>query len=224
METEFSPNLDILPAAQRQLWSELRDTPEHFTLYGGTALALHLGHRKSVDFDFFGTKSFDPDRLLREVSYLAKAEVIQKSPNTLTVIVERIQPVQVSFFGVPDLGQIEPAAIAGGAGVRVASLLDLAGTKAAVVQKRAEAKDYIDVDALIRLSSVSLAQALAAAKYIYGERFVPELTLKALCYFGDGNLATIPDEVRYRLVKYVGEVDLGKLPEVSSHRHGKSSH
>jgi len=50
----FLPHLDVLPAAQRRLWGELAAVPEGFVLYGGTALALHLGHRKSLAFDFFG--------------------------------------------------------------------------------------------------------------------------------------------------------------------------
>jgi len=45
--------LDILPPAQLALWPELRQIPAHFVLYGGTAIALRLGHRQSVDFDFF---------------------------------------------------------------------------------------------------------------------------------------------------------------------------
>ncbi len=49
----FNPRLDILPLSQRRLWDELGELPEEFVLYGGTAIALHLGHRQSVDFDFF---------------------------------------------------------------------------------------------------------------------------------------------------------------------------
>jgi len=41
----FSPKLNILPASQRAIWKELKATPKHFVLYGGTALALRLGHR-----------------------------------------------------------------------------------------------------------------------------------------------------------------------------------
>jgi hypothetical protein len=70
----FEPRLDVLPAPQRAFWPELARTPEHFTLYGGTALALRLGHRVSADFDFFSNQPFDPDRLARSVPYLAKAE------------------------------------------------------------------------------------------------------------------------------------------------------
>jgi hypothetical protein len=54
----FTPNLSILPEPQRRLWAELRDTPKTFVLYGGTALALRLGHRQSEDFDFFSNKPF----------------------------------------------------------------------------------------------------------------------------------------------------------------------
>jgi hypothetical protein len=53
----FAPRLEILPPAQRKLWNELSETPREFVLYGGTALALHLGHRHSVDFDFFGNRA-----------------------------------------------------------------------------------------------------------------------------------------------------------------------
>ena len=48
--------LDRLPAPQRAMWeSDLPGLPPHFVLYGGTAIALHLGHRESVDFDFFSS-------------------------------------------------------------------------------------------------------------------------------------------------------------------------
>src|SRR6516165_7622642 len=95
----FKPRLDILPLAQQRLWPELSDTPGEFTLYGGTAIALRLGHRPSLDFDFFAAQSFAPDDLLRNVPYLHGAIVRQAAPNTLTATVERGGPVHLSFFG-----------------------------------------------------------------------------------------------------------------------------
>ena len=59
----FRPRLDVLPAAQRRLWPALADVPEPFVLYGGTALALRLAHRTSVDFDFFAADALDADEL-----------------------------------------------------------------------------------------------------------------------------------------------------------------
>ena len=49
----LAPRLDILPPPLRTLWPELAAVPGRFVLYGGTGLALRLGHRQSLDFDFF---------------------------------------------------------------------------------------------------------------------------------------------------------------------------
>ena len=95
--------------------------------------------------------------------------------------------------------------------LRVASLLDLAGMKAAVVQQRAEAKDYIDLHALL-VAGINLPMALAAAGIIYGERFNPQLTLKALSYFGDGDLPSLPPGVQERIIVAVKSTDLDRLP------------
>src|SRR2546429_6402157 len=85
----FEPRLDILPPAQQRLWPELSGTPEEFTLHGGTAIALRLGHRPSVDFDFFSSTPFNPDTLLPGVPYLPGATLRQSSAETLTVTAER---------------------------------------------------------------------------------------------------------------------------------------
>jgi hypothetical protein len=71
--TKFVPRLDILPAAQQRLWTELNEVPPEFVLYGGTAIALHLGHRESIDFDFFGNETFDPAKLMPKVRFMAGA-------------------------------------------------------------------------------------------------------------------------------------------------------
>jgi len=124
----FTPKLEILPQAQRRLWDELRPTPEDFVLYGGTALALRLGHRHSEDFDFFSNISFAPNSLLKRVPYLQGAEVSQLEANTLTVIVHRDGPVKVSFFGGLNLNRVQDPDLAPDNGIQVASLLDVAAT------------------------------------------------------------------------------------------------
>jgi hypothetical protein len=55
MPTTFAPRLDILTVSQRLFWPELDAVPSDFVLYGGTGLALQLGHRVSEDFDFFSS-------------------------------------------------------------------------------------------------------------------------------------------------------------------------
>lgn len=210
----FQPRLEILPAAQLCLWDELASVPSHFTLYGGTAIALHLGHPESVDFDFFSRLAFDPDRLLSGLSFLAGCDVIQRQPGALTARVDRNGPVQVSFFATPHLGFIEPPVLAPDNGLRIARLTDLAGMKADVVQKRAEAKDYIDIDALMS-AGITLPQALAAAKALQGPSFNPAITLKALAFFGDGNLAGLPAALKRRLQDAIRTVDLNRLPQMT---------
>ncbi len=138
----FIPNLDILPTSQRLLWDDLGTTPSHFTLYGGTAIALRLGHRVSIDFDFFSIQPFIPQELMAKIPYLQKGILRQSAANTLTVNVERGEPVQVSFFGKLRIGQIAPHEIAKDNKIAIASLLDLSGMKVSVVTQRAEIKDY----------------------------------------------------------------------------------
>jgi hypothetical protein len=212
---KFSPHLEILPAAQRQLWSEFAQVPGEFTLYGGTAIALHLGHRQSVDFDFFGNRPFDPAELQAAIPFLAKAQATRREKNTLTAILDRGGKVSVSFFGVPNLPRLVPPLVSEDNGLKVASLLDLAGTKASVVQLRAEAKDYIDIDTLITRGGITLPAALAAARALYGVSFNPQITLKSLSYYDDGDLRSLPDDAKGRLVAAARAVDLDRLPLLS---------
>jgi hypothetical protein len=211
----FEPKLEILPDAQRALWAELAAIPSEFVLCGGTAIALQLGHRQSVDFDFFGSRAFDPVQLYSTVPLLGGSTVLQQAANTLTCRVERNDPVIVSFFGVPTLRRVAAPLLAQDNRLRVASLLDLAGMKAAVVQQRAEAKDYIDLHAMLQ-AGIALPSALAAARVIYGERFNPQLTLKALSFFGDGDLPSLPTSVRERIIGAVRSVNLDRLPVLSA--------
>lgn len=210
----FEPNLSILPAPQLRLWLELDATPDHFTLYGGTALALRLGHRVSVDFDFFSSQSFDPDRLAGTIPYLKNAERVQVEPDTLTCRVEREGSVLVSFFGGLGLGQVAAREKVPDRSLHVASLLDIAGTKVAVVQKRAEVKDYLDIDALLQ-HGVDLPTMLAAGRVVYGNSFNPLIALKALSYFED--VPKLPVEVRNRLLRAVATVDPASIPSLTAY-------
>ena len=213
---EFLPRVEILPPAQKRLWTELSAVPDEFVLYGGTALALHLGHRQSVDFDFFGSRPLNVPALESGIAFLTGARILQREANTLSALIDRGGPVKVSFFGVPKLPRLAPPHVAQDNRLQVASLLDLAGTKASVLQLRAEAKDYIDIDALLRSGQVDLPTALSAACALYGAAFNPEITLKALSYFDDGNLRDLPDAMKLRLVTAAREVDLDHLPTIAS--------
>jgi hypothetical protein len=214
---KFSACREILPASQRAVWPELREIPKHFVLYGGTAIALRLAHRTSIDFDFFTSESFAPDQLLHSLPLLAGAKVLQNVSQTLTVVLNRADGVKVSFFGALTLGRVgEPEETEDGT-LLVASLLDLAGTKAAVVTQRAEAKDYLDLLALMK-SGISLGQAMGAARAIYGRQYNALITLKSLAYFGDGDLHTLTEGQKTELTNAAAQqsLDLPEIPRISN--------
>jgi hypothetical protein len=149
------------------------------------------------------------------VPFLAAARTEHREKNTLTVILDRGSPVTVSFFGVPNLPRLVQPLVCDDNGLKVASLLDLAGTQASAVQLRAEAKDYLDLDRLITDGGITLPMALAAAQTLYGVSFNPQITLKALSYFDDGDLRSLPEESKLRLVTAARAVDLDALPTLN---------
>jgi hypothetical protein len=116
------------------------------------------------------------------------------------------------FFCGLDLGQVAPADIAAGPEIKVGSLIDLAGFKAAVVTRRAEVRDYVDVHALMTKANIPLADMLAAASIIYGDQFSPLLSLKALAYHDDAALRELPSNVRRDLTAAVAATDPRRLP------------
>jgi hypothetical protein len=207
----FAPKLEILPPAQRRLWEELKHTPKDFVLYGGTALALRLAHRTSEDFDFFSNYSFAPDSLRKAIPYLHQAEMSQFEANTLTAIVDRSGPVKVSFFGGLALNRIQDPDVTLDSGIQVASLLDIAATKLATIQQRAQARDYQDI-AAIMIAKITLSDALAAAAAVYGKQFNGALSLKALTYFADGDLPQLSSDTREQLRTLAAQVNLKQIP------------
>jgi hypothetical protein len=77
----FEPKLNVLPESQRLLWPELASVPRSFVLYGGTGLALRVGHRASVDFDLFSADALDRHTLSRAVSFLKNATALHEEPD-----------------------------------------------------------------------------------------------------------------------------------------------
>lgn len=208
----ITPRLDILPLAQRALWAELDAVPPTFVLYGGTALALRLGHRESVDFDFFSHDALDHDAL-DAMPLLAGATTLQLAPNARTVVVRREDgDVKVSFFGTIRFGRVGDPEATNDGHVRVASLLDLAGTKVKALLQRVEAKDYRDIAAILA-AGVGIEQVLGAARTLFGEAFNPLVARKALSYFVGGDLDTLDAGTRALLVgAALRDVEIADVP------------
>ena len=195
MPKRFEARTDILPQAQKEIWPQLSPAQQaSFVLYGGTAVALHLGHRVSVDFDFFRTEPLDKAQLNRMFAFVRDGRVIQDQPDTLVVMGSAPSgPVKVSFFGGMGIRHVNQPDHTSDSVLLVASLDDLLATKLKAILDRAEAKDYRDIAAMIS-AGTSLERALAAFAKMF--KSDPILPLKALGFFKDGDLPTLSQQDR----------------------------
>ena len=216
MMEQFAPHLEMLPPGQRALLPELAPLAGlGFVLYGGTAIALQIGHRTSIDFDFFTDQPLDKRTLTQAPGFVERAMVIQDAPDTLSLIVPTGEaasaPVNVSFFGGRQFGRIGTPRLTNDQLLVVASLDDLMATKLKVLLQRVESKDYVDIAALIA-RGVDLARGLAGTRRLYGNQFQPNEALKALTYFEGGDMHLLTNEAREILMSEAERVT--EIPQV----------
>lgn len=222
------PQLAVLPEAQRRLWPELKPAQElGFTLYGGTAIALRLGHRNSIDFDFFTDRDFSFDSLSAAFPFIQLSRVLQREQDTLTVLApfgdSEAQHVKVSFFGNLKFGRVGEPSITDDGVMQIASLDDLMATKLKVILQRVEVKDYQDLAAMIS-AGVNVEKGLASAISFYGPQFPPSEALRAMTYFEGGDLDALTEDEKTILVRAASQGrDLPDSPILSRHLTAKPS-
>ena len=169
---------DILP-----LFEELK---KDFYLAGGTALALQIGHRDSVDFDFFSEQDINTKGLFERLRDILKGHIllnIQEEFNTLTVMVDAV--IKISFF-THKYKLIKETIYDGN--LSLASIEDIGCMKLSAITSRASNKDYIDLYFILKHLSLSSLLDNAYVKYPTLER---NLILKSLVYFEDITLEKI---------------------------------
>lgn len=200
--TAINPRLEILPPEQQELWPSLRGLMTGgWVLYGGTALALRLGHRVSIDFDFFNDQPIDRDQLFTALPALQQAHLLQDEVNTVTWLVSiNERPVKLSFFGTIDVGRVGTPTLTTDGVAELASLLDLLAHKLKVIMQRIEPKDYRDIAALLDHGQ-TLEKGLSAATRLFGPNFSPGECVKALGYLDDENLAELDMPTRRILIE-----------------------
>jgi hypothetical protein len=203
----LEPRWDILRGGQRGLWPSLAPSVQlGLVLYGGTAAAIRLGHRSSIDFDFFTEQPVEPEALQQHFDFLKSARVIQQQKNSYSVLTSPERGgVKVRFFGEIKMGRVGEPELTQDGVLRAASLVDLLATKLKVLLSRVEAKDYRDIAAIVR-AGTKLEVGLAAAYSMYAPSFQPSEALKALTYFGGGDLSSLPAGDRELLTRAVGSV------------------
>ena len=132
-------HLQILPPAQQKLWPLLKDIPKSFILYGGTAIALQLGHRISVDFDFFSKKELSANILqnVKRIFPNASLSVTYRSADQLNVL---INDIKTTFLYYP-YPVIETCGTY--QNVQIATIREIAAMKAFSLGRRLSYKDYV---------------------------------------------------------------------------------
>lgn len=157
---------------------------------------MRYGHRSSVDFDFFSDRELNEDALRRTVQPLRDGTVLTRRSNTLIAAAPVDGgEVRLSFFGALGFGRVgEPDRMPGK--FPIASPLDLLATKLKVLLQRVEARDYLDVEVLLR-GGPSLNQGVSAALALFPDRINPLDIAKAVGWFKEGDLdARLPEGVK----------------------------
>lgn len=164
--------LEILP-----LFKSFKD---RFYLAGGTSLALQLGYRDSIDFDFFSEKDINTEELFEQIRDVFKGHEllkIREEINTLTILID--ESVKVSFFTYKykliDKTISEE-------NLTLASIGDVACMKLSAITGRASNKDYIDLYFILKLFSLSDLLDMSHRKH---PQLDINLILKSLVYFED---------------------------------------
>ena len=153
----------ILPADTAKAWTTLAPhMPEELYLEGGTAVAVHLGHRESRDLDFFFHENVDLNRLKGSIAKLGIFAVTHESKGTLKGL---FGATKIEVFDASALKRLaKPTSVAG---LDVASLQDLMAMKVKVMAERGEMRDYFDVKAIDEVGGLSVEEGVE----LYIERY-----------------------------------------------------
>lgn len=172
---------EILSAIQLTLAETILPNFPKFYLCGGTALALQIGHRKSIDFDLATPEEIRPESILRTLQakgYLPE-HTLTATGDELTIIV---QGVKLTFFSFPF--PIRPTVSWACAGIRLPEVPVIGSMKAYALGRRSKWKDYVDLYFLLR-DHVALPELIHRAKALFKGAFNAKLFLEQLCYFDD---------------------------------------
>lgn len=171
-------NNQILSSSQQQLLPLVQSFRQQYYLVGGTAIALHLGHRRSIDFDLFSDDSFDPMKIRSKLtSQFTIDQTISQGDGELTIL---IQHVKITFFHYPF--PIERN-VAFDDVIQIPDLLTLGAMKAFALGRRAKWKDYVDLYCIFQ--TYSFKELIDKTNSIFKQEFNEKLFRTQLGYFDD---------------------------------------
>jgi predicted nucleotidyltransferase component of viral defense system len=154
-----------------------------FNLVGGTALALQMGHRNSIDIDLFGNSEINSEFFIEKLSEFGEVKVAKSTKN---ILITKINEVKVDFvnYKYPLLSEclfIE--------NIRMLSVKDIAGMKLNAIAGRGSKKDFIDLYFLLNEFSLEDILSFYEKKYKDGSVFMVQ---KSLTYFEDADAQQQP--------------------------------
>ncbi|KKQ18816.1 MAG: hypothetical protein US31_C0001G0003 [Berkelbacteria bacterium GW2011_GWA1_36_9] len=173
-------HLEVLGDKAKEIFKKLKHFP-NFYLVGGTALALQIGHRISVDFDLFNSENI-PRSLYLKVEKIFKEnkiDIIVNNAENLTILVDG---VQLTFFNYP-FEVISPFIIF--QDVKILPVVELGALKVYALGRRATFKDYVDLYYILNKKLVSLVEITDLAERKYKDKFDKRLFLEQLIYLED---------------------------------------
>ena len=170
---------EILTEAQSKLLPIVKLFSKKFGLVGGTAIALHLGHRESIDYDLFTFDDFTNQKIRRKISRIAKINAIFRDETGQFTFA--INDIRFTFFQFPykinyseSFGDI----------IKLPDILTLAAMKAFALGRRAKWKDYVDLYFIMKANH-TISQITAKGVEIFGNEFNEKIFRTQLAYFGD---------------------------------------
>ena len=170
---------EILNDKQTELLPLMAQFRREYYLVGGTAIALYIGHRRSIDFDLFKPSAINHKRNLDKIASSQFTHAVTRRVSEQMNLV--VNDVKVTFFQYPF--PIEPTAKFMDF-FRMPSLLQLASMKAYALGRRSKWKDYVDLYFLLR-EYFTIADISSAATQIFGELYSEKMFRTQLCYYDD---------------------------------------
>lgn len=202
---------DILSKEQHDILPLIGEFSKNFYLVGGTAIALQIGHRHSIDFDLFTKKKLDRKQIkniIRKNGFMPD-KIIYEAFDQMHLI---IKGVKVTFFQYEH--DIKPS-LNFDKIINIPSLIDLAAMKAYALGGRAKWKDYVDIYFILK-NNISFKEISNRAVELFQTFFNPKLFKEQLSYFHDIDYT---EEVVYLPEKEVSEEEIkGYLVDIATRK------
>lgn len=170
---------EILSDNQKELLPLMAQFRREYYLVGGTAIALYLGHRRSIDFDLFKPSAINHKRNLDKIAASSFTHAVTRRVSEQMNLV--VNDVKVTFFQYPF--PVDPTEKFENC-FRLPSLLQLAAMKAYALGRRSKWKDYVDLYFLL-LDYFTIQDISAVATQIFGDLYSEKMFRSQLCYFDD---------------------------------------